>query len=311
MVRDPKEIDEVMGPSIATPRSAGAPPGGDEYGRRVTSDVLLVGCGDLGSAVGLRLADRGHDVLALRRNADRVPAPLRGRSVDLTREAPDLQGVRARLLVVALTARPRSEEAYRATYVEGMGRVLDALARGGDVPERAVLVSSTAVHGAGDLPPLQDETTPASPTDGPGRMLLAAEELFGERLPDGTVLRLSGLYGGSSTRLLDQVLAGRVEDPHRWTNRIHRLDAADAVVHLLTRPELPERLYLGTDDEPAQLGDVTAFLAERLGAPTPPAADPARGHGKRLSNARLRATGWRPSRPSYREGYADLRPPTA
>jgi nucleoside-diphosphate-sugar epimerase len=229
----------------------------------VTSDVLLVGCGDLGSAVGLRLADRGHDVLALRRNADRVPAPLRGRSVDLTREAPDLQGVRARLLVVALTARPRSEEAYRATYVEGMGR------------------------------------------------LLAAEELFGERLPDGTVLRLSGLYGGSSTRLLDQVLAGRVEDPHRWTNRIHRLDAADAVVHLLTRPELPERLYLGTDDEPAQLGDVTAFLAERLGAPTPPAADPARGHGKRLSNARLRATGWRPSRPSYREGYADLRPPTA
>ncbi|HXH77408.1 NAD-dependent epimerase/dehydratase family protein [Nocardioides sp.] len=274
----------------------------------MTPDVLLVGCGDLGSAVGLRLAERGLDVLALRRNADRVPPQLRGLSVDLTRESPDLQDARPRLLVVALTARPRSEEAYRATYVEGMARALDALAGDGRLPERAVLVSSTAVHGASDGPPLQDESTPPSPADGPGRMLVAAEELFAERLPAGTVLRLSGLYGGASTRLLDRVREGRIDDPHRWTNRIHRDDAAAAVVHLLTRPEPPDRLYLGTDDAPAQLGDVAGFLAARLGAPTPPAADPARGHGKRLSNARLRSTGWEPSRPSYREGYADVRP---
>jgi nucleoside-diphosphate-sugar epimerase len=139
-------------------------------------------------------------------------------------------------------------------------------------------------------------------------MLLAAEELFGERLPGGTVLRLSGLYGGGSTRLLDMVREGRVEDPHRWTNRIHREDAAAAIVHLLTRPVSPEPLYLGTDDEPAQLGDVAAFLADRLDAPAPPPADPALGHGKRLSNARLRATGWAPAITSYREGYASVRP---
>ncbi len=118
------------------------------------------------------------------------------------------------------------------------------------------------------------------------------------------MLRLSGLYGGSSTRLLDQVREGRIDDPHRWTNRIHRTDAAAAVVHLLTMDAAPERLYLGTDDEPAQLGDVAAFLADRLGAPAPPPADPAQGHGKRLSNARLRSAGWAPTYPSYREGYA-------
>ena len=272
----------------------------------MTSDVLLVGCGDLGAAVGLRLADRGHPVLALRRNAALVPAPLRGLSVDLTREVPALGDLEARYVVVALTARPRTEESYRATYVDGMRRALDALAATGTPPERAVLVSSTAVHGGADRPRLDDETTPPRPADGPGRMLVAAEELFHERLPSGTVLRLSGLYGGSSTRLLDTVREGRVADPHRWTNRIHREDAADAVVHLLTRPEEPERLYLGTDDEPAQLGDVAAYLAERLGAPAPPPADPEQGHGKRLSNARLRATGWAPARPSYREGYAGV-----
>ncbi|PUA79787.1 NAD-dependent epimerase/dehydratase family protein [Nocardioides currus] len=265
--------------------------------------VLLVGCGDLGAAVGLRLAGQGHDVLALRRNAAQVPPPLRGQAVDLTKQAPDLAGFEPRFVVVALTARPRTEESYRATYVDGMRRALDALATS---PERAVLVSSTAVHGSTERPALEDEDAATSPTDGPGRMLVEAEQVFHERLPHGTVLRLSGLYGGSSTRLLDQVREGRVEDPHRWTNRIHREDAATAVVHLLTMPAQPERLYLGTDDEPAQLGDVAAFIADRIGGPRPPTSDPEQGHGKRLSNARLRATGWAPTRPSYREGYAAI-----
>ena len=272
----------------------------------MTSNVLLVGAGELGSAIGLRLADLGHDVLALRRNAGQVPAPLRGRSVDLTAETPVLTDLRARFVVVALSARPRTEEAYRATYVDGMRRALDAVAATGHAPERAVLVSSTAVHASKPLPELEDESSLPEPADGPGRQLLAAEHLFHERLPQGTVLRLSGLYGGDSTRLVDMVREGRVEDPHQWTNRIHREDAATAVVHLLTMPESPAQLYLGTDDEPAQLGDVAAYLAARLGVPGPPPAEPGRGHGKRLSNARLRTTGWVPSRPSYREGYAGV-----
>ena len=274
----------------------------------MTSDVLLVGCGDLGSAIGLRLAALGHDVLALRRRAELVPDALRGLSVDLTQETPVLTDLRADLLVVALTARPRTEAAYRETYVLGLGRALDALAATGHLPRRAVLVSSTAVHGSTDDPVLENETVAPEPADGPAQMLLEAEELFTERLPAATVLRLSGLYGGSGrgTRLVDTVREGRVGDPHRWTNRIHREDAAAAVVHLLTRPGEPQRVYLGTDDEPAQLGEVAAYLADRLGAPSPPRADPARGHGKRLSNARLRATGWAPTRPSYREGYADV-----
>ncbi len=267
----------------------------------MTPDVLLVGCGDLGAAVGLRLATLGHDVLALRRTASLVPLPLVGRSVDLTRKAPDLAGVRPRFVVVALTARPRTAEAYRATYVDGMLRALDAL----EVPpERAVLVSSTAVMPSSERPALDDETTAAVPSDGPGRQLVAAEEAFHERIPHGTVLRLSGLYGGSSTRLLDRVREGRIDDPHRWTNRIHREDAAAAVVHLLTTEAVPDPLYLGTDDGPAQLGDVAAYLADRLDAPAPPQADPTQGHGKRLANARLRATGWAPTYPSYREGYS-------
>ncbi len=272
----------------------------------MTPDVLLVGCGDLGADVGNRLAARGHSVLALRRRADLVPQPLRGLSVDLTRSPPDLPPLDLAYVVVALTARPRTEENYRATYVEGMTRALDALAASGQMPQRAVLVSSTGVFGDLDTVALADESTPPNPADGPARMLLQAEQVFSDRVPGGTVLRLSGLYGRRSTRLVDQVRAGTVTDPNRWTNRIHRDDAAAAVVHLLTRETSPETLYVGTDDEPALLGDVAAHLAAQMGAPTPPVADAELGHGKRFTNARLRASGWTPDFPTYREGYAGL-----
>ncbi|MCD9199121.1 NAD-dependent epimerase/dehydratase family protein [Aeromicrobium wangtongii] len=269
----------------------------------MAADALLIGCGDLGADIGLRLAAQGHDVVAIRRRGDLVPSPLTGVSADLTRERPVLPALDLDRLVVALTARPRSEQAYRQTYVEGMQRALDAVDAAGQRPARAVLVSSTAVYADADPGRLLDETTPPEPGDGPGRMLLKAERVFLDRVPAGTVVRFSGLYGHGEPRLVAQVQRGEVSDPHRWTNRIHRDDAAAAVVHLLTMDDQPERLYIGTDDEPALLGDVAAHVAAQLELPAPPRADPARGHGKRLSNARLRASGWVPQFPTYRQGY--------
>ncbi|WP_456695827.1 NAD-dependent epimerase/dehydratase family protein [Aeromicrobium sp. P5_D10] len=264
-------------------------------------DTLLVGCGDLGADIGLRLLQRGHGVVAIRRQADLVPAPIIGVSADLTREQPVLPPMDLNLLVIALTARPRTEEAYRATYVDGMCRALDAVEAAGQLPRRAVLVSSTGVYG--DLPadPIVDETTAPGPADGPARVLLEAEKVFSERLPDGTVLRLSGLYGRGEPRLLGLAHTGQIGDPNRWTNRIHRSDAAAAAVHLLTRDKQPGPVYIGNDDEPALLGDVAAYLTSDDTA----SGDPALGQGKRLSNSRLRASGWRPEFATYREGYAE------
>ncbi len=267
-------------------------------------DVVLVGCGDLGTDIGLRLARRGHMVVGVRRHAELVPGPLIGVAADLTRDIPPLPDLDLRYLVVALTARPRTEDAYRSTYVDGMGRALDALATSGQPPSRAVLLSSTGVYGDVPPDPVCDEETPARPSDGPGRALREAEKLFTDRVPSATVLRFSGLYGRGPSRLAERVRQAKGIDPHRWTNRIHRDDAAAAVVHLLTRQPAPARLYVGTDDEPALLGDVASYLAHRLSAPATPTADPTRGHGKRLSNQRLRGTGWKPTYPTFREGYA-------
>ena len=62
-----------------------------------------------------------------------------------------------------------------------------------------------------------------------------------------------------------QAQNGAVADPDRMTNRIHRDDAAAAVVHLLTMSSEGDGLYLLTDDAPAPAREVATFLARELG----------------------------------------------
>jgi hypothetical protein len=73
-------------------------------------------------------------------------------------------------------------------------------------------------------------------------------------------------------------------------------------------PSMPAPVYVGVDNDPADLGDVLGFLASELGQPEPPVgpAGEARGGNKRCSNALLRSTGFEFAYPSFREGYRDI-----
>ena len=266
--------------------------------------VVIAGCGDLGTEIGLRLAAQGHEVLGLRRRAELVPAPLTGLPVDLSTQVPELPGD-LELLVVATAADGRTPEDYRAAYVDGLRNLLTGVLGAGSLPRRALLISSTAVcgdAGGGEV----TEDTPVDPSTPTAEVLLEAEELFHEQFPAGAVLRLSGIYGPGRTRLIEKVRSGGAASGAAWTNRIHRDDAAAAAVHLLTMDAQPLTLYLGTDDEPAREHEVLEFLARELGAPPPedvPEADAPRRGSKRLSNRRLRESGFALRYPTYREGY--------
>jgi nucleoside-diphosphate-sugar epimerase len=269
--------------------------------------VLIAGCGDLGTEAGLRFAAAGHQVTGWRRSPAKLPATITGVAVDL--RAPEMPPVPTDtdILVIAIAADGHDEAAYRAAYVDGVRHVLDALRRDGVTPRRALFVSSTAVYGAasGEV----DEETPTAPTAFNGRVMLEAEQLFLDRLAqsptEATVLRLGGIYGPGRSRLIDQVREGEARATTRRTTRIHRDDAATAIVHLTTMAGSPAEIYLGVDDEPATQAEVVRFLARELGAPEPQSADASsnRGADRACSNARLRATGWAPTFPTYVEGY--------
>jgi len=271
-------------------------------------NLLIVGCGDLGTELGLRALAAGHRVHGLRRRALLLPEGFQRISADLGADLPPLPEDTE---VVAFTtaADRRDVDAYRRAYVEATGRVLDALAERGCTPARVLYTSSTAVYGVDDGS-VVDEDTPTEPTSATGAVLVEAEDALWRRRPDAVSLRLAGVYGPGRTRLLQQVRDGTAVRPRRevHTNRIHRDDAAAALLHLATLPSPPDRCYLGVDDEPAPLGEVLAFLAAELGLEAPPVGEVERRRGgdKRCSNTRLRASGFEFAYPTYREGYRAL-----
>lgn len=268
--------------------------------------VLIAGCGYVGTALGLRLIERGDEVWALRRDPTGLPDAFNKIAADLAQPAA-LAAMPSGLdhVVYSASAGEASDAAYERAYVTGLSNLLGAI-EGGAV-RRVFFTSSTAVY-AQTEGAWVDEDSEAAPVHFSGRRTLEAEALLRASKTPSTVLRCAGIYGPGRTRLVDAVRQGKASMSERYTNRIHRDDIAGAVVHLMNSDVAPPMLIL-SDDEPAPQRDITAFIAARLGVPLPssvPPEAPARGGDKRCKNARLRATGYPLLYPTYREGYAAM-----
>ncbi|MFQ4149596.1 NAD-dependent epimerase/dehydratase family protein [Arthrobacter sp. LAPM80] len=270
--------------------------------------VVIAGCGDLGTEAGLRFASLGHRVMGLRRSAEKLPSEIEGQAIDLSVEMPSLP-VDTTIVVIAMSPDQRSVEGYQAAYVNSVLRIAAAIRKDCAAPPRVLYVSSTAVYGIDDGSWV-DETTPTQPTSPTAVVLLEAEETLLQLIPEATILRLGGLYGPGRTREIDRVRQGvaPISSEPEFTSRIHRDDAAAAIVHLMTMQNWPETVYIGVDNLPADRRDVVEFLARSLDLPAPEVnSDSSRGQGirgKRCNNHRLRETGFVFSYPTYREGYA-------
>jgi len=195
---------------------------------------------------------------------------------------------------------------YTGVYSHGLPKLLNSLPAGClNRLQRCVLVGSSAVWGPSDE--WVDEKFPVEPTNFRARSLQEAEDALHAIVPSGTgvALRLSGLYGPGRLQLLKGLKAGTItapDGPGHWANRIHIDDAARACAHLLTMAN-PQPLYIGTDNCPMPTAQFYEALAQLIGAPSP-ARQLRTPSGKRLSNARLRASGWAPAWPNALEWYA-------
>jgi hypothetical protein len=94
----------------------------------------------------------------------------------------------------------------------------------------------------------------------------------------------------------------------RIVNQIHRDDVASAIFFIGQCQTInPPRIFNVVDDTPVPRAEILAWLSERLNLPLPASltrAEQKRGRSnKRVSNAKLRALGWAPAYPSYREGF--------
>ncbi|MDO5367545.1 MAG: NAD-dependent dehydratase, partial [Kocuria sp.] len=107
----------------------------------MTHHVLLAGCGDVGTALGQRLVERGWHATGVRRRPGQLPAEISPFALDLTNPgAAALPPADA--VVITLTADGRDVHAYQRTYLGALRGLHRALSSGGSAPKRVVLVSS-------------------------------------------------------------------------------------------------------------------------------------------------------------------------
>lgn len=211
-------------------------------------------------------------------------------------------------VVVHCASSGRGEEsAYRAVYLDGMRNLVTAFPAA-----RHFFTGSTSVYAQTDGS-VVDEQSAAEPSRETGRILLEAENAC--LAAGGIALRLGGLYGPGRWVLAQKFLSGEAKidtGKQRWINEIHRDDAACALLHL-ANSNAASGIYNVCDDTPATQREIYGFFAEYFQRAVPPEGEPnlQRKRGwtsKRVSNAKLRATGWQPKYPSYREAVREIYP---
>ena len=178
----------------------------------------------------------------------------------------------------------------------------------------AVYLSSTSVYGDCDGREVSEDD-PASPNTEMGRRRVLAETEFERASSElgvrSVILRLPGIYGPHRTprtRFIDR--SYRFPSGQRWSNRIFVDDVATAVCHALREPL--NGVYNASDGAPFRASEFAAWVSAELDVDCPSPvgfeelsarAQPFWQANRRVSNARLVATGWRPSVGDYREGH--------
>lgn len=272
--------------------------------------ILIAGCGDLGCALATLLLDAGHLVSALRRSDSTLPDGVQGLRGDVTQTSTlqSLATLKPDILVYCASASAQTDDNYRAIYVDGLRNVWMELNKNHSL-RHVFFVSSTRVYGQ-QSDELLNETCPTIPADFGGERLLQAENLLANLPGSSTALRLSGIYGPGRERLLQLARA-----PHNWplqnswSNRIHRDDAAAFIAFLIGRvihKNTVEDCYIVTDNQPTTQYEVLLWLATQMAIDTSAVSLPRTNGGKRLSNEKMRSSGFVLHYKSYRDGYGKM-----
>lgn len=279
--------------------------------------TLIAGCGYVGQELGRRLVANGEEVWGLTLGTADLPDGIRPLVADL-REPDSLDGLPAVERVVFAASPTRYDEAsYRATYLTGLGNLLKGLEASERPPSRFVFCSSMGVYGQQDGSWVDEESATTTEKYN-GLVMLECERMVQASPIRSVSVRIAGIYGAERCRVVRDVEAGRAKTsagPSVFTNLVHRDDCAGLLRHLLDLED-PAPVYVGVDDEPVERNDLLRWLATLLDVPPPEdgsGAETSRwlaqrpgDRGKRLSNARLRSSGFAFEHPTFREGYAEV-----
>ncbi len=272
--------------------------------------ILIIGCGFVGERAADLFHAAGHEVIGAThssQSSERLAAIKSWHALDCDVSCADsVKALRTQtgpvdVFIHCASSSKGGAEMYQAVYVDGMTHLCSAY------PEaRMFYTSSTSVYPQTDGS-LVDEKSTAEPGKDTGRLLRRAEDIA--LAHNGCVARLAGIYGTERSFLLKNLLEGKSgieinEDAAegRLLNQIHADDAAAAIVHLVTHQL--SGIFNVVDDADMTQRACLEKLAPLFNLPVPGIKPPdsARKRGwthKRVSNAKLRTTGWAPRYTDY------------
>lgn len=281
-------------------------------------NLLIFGAGYSGKAIATAFREAGHDVAGTTRSPEKAEQlekagirPLIYDGAELTSELEQALS-QATHLVQSVSPGPEGDA------LPGLLRPrLSSLAPN---LRWVAYLSTVGVYGDHKGEWVTEET-PCRPEAARGAERLVAEQDWLDLGADAgfpvSVLRLSGIYGpGRNTFMnLVQGTARRLIKPGQVFNRIRVEDIGRAALHLAQK-ELGG-IYNVTDDEPCPPQDVVTEAARLLGVEPPPEQDFATaelspmarsfyGKNQRVSNEKLKATGFQFLFPEYRSSLANL-----
>lgn len=274
------------------------------------TQVLIVGCGDLGGTIANQLVQLGIKTTGVRRSAARHhDFNIIQADVTQPESLNALKQLQPEILIYCVAANGQTDAQYKAHYVDGLQNVLATQTENKQL-KHVFFVSSTRVYGQ-ETDDLLDESVEAIAADFGGERLLEGEHLLDSINCNSTVLRLSGIYGEGRLRMINLAATPQKwPDQNSWSNRIHRDDAAGFIVFLVQQVlagKDVKNCYIVTDSMPVSQYEVLRWLATQLATKAQLQTmahedDPIKG-GKRLSNHAMLATGFKLQYPDYKAGY--------
>ncbi len=272
--------------------------------------ILVVGAGDIGGQLAIKLVLSGHDVWAMRRSDAKIGQGVHTIQGDVS-EPESLLDIPTDvdILVYTVASPVFSQEGYHKYYYRGIRHVLHALKAQGQKPKHAFFTSSSSVYHQMDASWV-DEESPTEPNSFAGKELLQAEGALAKGYIPATSVRFPGIYGPGRNRMIEQARQGGHCDPtpEVWTNRIHRDDCVGVLKFLIEKViagEKIEAVYLACDSQPTTLYDILEWMKDRIGDVEPDYDLPeaTRRANRRCSNQRLIDAGYQFQFNNFQEGY--------
>ena len=266
--------------------------------------VIVIGVGFVGRPLCDLMERSGHEVVRVTRNGTGNSTACDVSDRDSSNLLHEEKGEMDIIIHCASSGSRGADRAarYKEVYVDGCRNVLETFS-----DSHFIFVSSSSVYGQRDGS-IVDENSITEPLSVTSKLLLEAESITSDS--GGSIARLAGIYGPGRSYLLKRYIEGSAqidengsESDGRWINQIHRDDAARALAHMVESTEM-NGIYNVCDDMPMLQRACYEEFDRRFknGVPELRPAIEGRARGwthKRVSNSKIRGTGWVPNYPSY------------